>query len=108
MNDNSKNELAKIFIGLGDEKRIKIIKFLGDGETRNIDEISQNTKFEINVVKLHLNILIDSGLVKIENINNKNYYHMIISPILEVKEFCDEINSAWGEALWSLMKSIDD
>lgn len=108
MNDNSKNELARIFIGLGDENRINIIKFLGDGETKNFDEILQNFKLDANALNIHLQILIDAGLLKQEYLAKKNLYHLNINPILEIKEFADEINSNWGEALWAIMKSLDE
>ncbi len=67
-------DLINPYLSLKNENSYKIFKILWENPVLNIDELRILLPFQLPTLKYHLNKLIESNVVKIQNINNDSYY----------------------------------
>ena len=74
------HDCMPLFIALGDEMRLTIIKTLAHAvrtdhpEGLNVNEITRQTSLSRPAISHHLKILKDSGLVEVRRRGTSNYY----------------------------------
>ena len=97
---------AKIFKALGNPIRLKIIRFLAEGE-KCVCEIFPHVDQTQPAVSRHLQILKDCGIIKFRKDGNRHLYSLTDPQIVDVLESVDaDLTKALSQRLISQMTPL--
>ncbi|QQG42409.1 MAG: winged helix-turn-helix transcriptional regulator [Candidatus Giovannonibacteria bacterium] len=82
---------VKIFKALGNEGRIKILKFLFDGKERTVSEIKDEIGISLKATSKHLISLDNLGFLESSGKNGRVWYKIDLSSHPKVKEILRRI-----------------
>lgn len=88
----TEKEIADIFKGFCDENRIKIIKFLKDGE-KCACKLLENLNITQPTLSHHMKILVDGGIVLARREGKWTYYSLCKEGFEKARCFIEEIEN---------------
>ena len=88
----TEKQIANIFKGFCDENRIKIIRFLKDGE-KCACKLLENLNITQPTLSHHMKILVDGGLVLARKEGKWTYYSLCKEGIEKARCFIEEIEN---------------
>lgn len=82
---------VKVFKALGNEGRLKIMKFLLDGSERTVTEIKEAIDISLKATSKHLIILDNLGFVESSGKKGHVYYKIDLASFPKIREFLKRI-----------------
>ncbi|HVX38253.1 MAG TPA: metalloregulator ArsR/SmtB family transcription factor [Gemmatimonadaceae bacterium] len=99
---------APIFAALGDPTRLEIVTKLGDGARRSIAELTEGTGLTRQAVTKHLRVLEEARIVREHHAGRARMFALDPEPILELREFVDQMSERWDRALERLRQMVEE
>jgi len=94
---------TKVSKAFADNNRLKILKFLSDGQ-KNVTDVAENLKVEENLASHHLRVLADLGFLQSDKKGRQVFYKLnekkfvsLIKDISKNPAFKDILESALNE-----------
>ena len=78
-----KEDVIRLFTGLGDSMRLEIIFLLGEHERLNVGEIAENFHLSRPAISHHLKVLKDARILKSQKSATEVYYWLDIASLSE-------------------------
>ncbi len=78
-----KEDVIRLFTGLGEEMRLEIIFLLGEHERLNVGEIAGNFHLSRPAISHHLKVLKDARILKSQKSATEVYYRLDIASLSE-------------------------
>ncbi|MFB1083021.1 ArsR/SmtB family transcription factor [Jeotgalibacillus sp. JSM ZJ347] len=88
----------KMFQAVGDEKRHKILELL-QGGAKTVGEIADELGYLQPQTSKHLKILHEAGLVRVEAVANKRFYHLEKSGFIALQNWLSSYIQQWEDQL---------
>ncbi|WP_404408029.1 ArsR/SmtB family transcription factor [Jeotgalibacillus malaysiensis] len=94
----SDKNYIKVFQAIADEKRLEILKHL-QGGAKTVGEIAEALSYLQPQTSKHLKILHEAGLVRVEAVANKRFYHLEQSGFMALNDWLSTYIQQWDEQL---------
>lgn len=78
-----KEDVIRLFTGLGDSMRLEIVFLLGEHERLNVGEIAAHFHLSRPAISHHLKVLRDARILKSQKIATEVYYWLDIASLSE-------------------------
>ncbi|MBD3365740.1 metalloregulator ArsR/SmtB family transcription factor [candidate division WWE3 bacterium] len=83
-------KLTKVSKAFSDNNRLKILKFLSDGQ-KNVSQVAENLRVEENLASHHLRVLADLGFLKNKKKGRQVFYRLnerrFVSLVKSISEY---------------------
>ena len=76
-----KEDVMRLFTGLGDPIRLEIVFLLGEHERLNVGEIAANFRLSRPAISHHLKVLKDAHILRSEKVAQEVYYSLDIATV---------------------------
>lgn len=101
-------ELAPVFLALGDKTRLRLIAVLCVGGTFSITQLTANTQITRQAVTKHLQVLAEAGLVKDLKIGRERVWEFDPTQLEAARRSLEAIGHQWEHALGKLKAFVED
>jgi DNA-binding transcriptional ArsR family regulator len=99
---------ASVFAALGDETRLSVLARLSHGAPQSISRLTAGTRLSRQAVTKHLRVLADAGVVRSTRAGRESLFELEPKPIVEAREYLDDVSRQWGDALARLKSFVED
>jgi DNA-binding transcriptional ArsR family regulator len=97
-----------LFSALADPRRRKIVELIADKGEMTSGEICKSFDITPQAVSQHLNLLRESGILRMQKLAQKHIYSINPEPILELDRWARETTKLWDARFASLEKVLKD
>jgi DNA-binding transcriptional ArsR family regulator len=107
-NNESKDNLSKIFHALGDPTRREILRMIAKGsppkypgfpKIATVLDLAKPFKMSLPAVSKHLKVLEKAGLIQRKKIGRFNHFELVDRPILDAKKWIESYTLFWNMQL---------
>jgi DNA-binding transcriptional ArsR family regulator len=99
---------APVFAALGDGTRLRLLARLSRGERFSISQLTEGTKLSRQAITKHLRILERVQMVHSIRCGRESVFQFNPAPIIEMKQYLDQVSAQWDEALARLKSFVED
>ncbi|BDI33165.1 transcriptional regulator [Capsulimonas corticalis] len=99
---------AAIFAALGDETRLALVAKLCVGQPYSISRLTEGSHITRQAVTKHLRVLESAGIVHGVRAGRETLFKFNPEPMVEVKEYLDQVARQWDQALFRLKSFVED
>ena len=100
--------VAELFRALGDPNRLEMVKRLSSGETYTINTVSQGLEITRQGARKHLQILVDSDLVRLKSKGRDTQVMLNKKKLDEGRAFIAELERQWDSRLAALKRVVEE
>ena len=99
--------VAELFRALGDPNRLEMVKRLSTGEAYTINTVSQGLDITRQGARKHLQILVDSDLVRLKSKGRDTHVLLNKKKLDEGRAFIVELERQWDLRLQALKRVVE-
>ena len=99
--------VAELFRALGDPNRLEMVKRLSTGEAYTINTVSQGLDITRQGARKHLQILVDSDLVRLKSKGRDTQVLLNKKKLDEGRAFIAELERQWDLRLEALKRVVE-
>lgn len=99
---------APVFAALGDGTRLWLLAKLSRGERFSISQLTEGSKLSRQAITKHLRVLQRVEVVRSIRSGRENLFQFNPAPIVEMKQYLDQVSAQWDEALARLKSFVED
>ena len=99
--------VAELFRALGDPNRLEMVKRLSTGEAYTINTVSQGLDITRQGARKHLQILVDSDLVRLKSKGRDTHVLLNKKKLDEGRAFMGELERQWDLRLQALKRVVE-
>lgn len=100
-------EVSELFRALGDPNRLAMVKRLASGDTYTINTVSQGLDITRQGARKHLQILVDSDLVRLKSKGRETHVLLNKKKLDEGRTFIAELERQWDARLEALKRVVE-
>ena len=100
--------VAELFRALGDPNRLEMVKRLSSGEIYTINTVSQGLEITRQGARKHLQILVDSDLVRLKSKGRDTQVMLNKKKLDEGRAFIAELELQWDSRLAALKRVVEE
>ena len=100
--------VAELFRALGDPNRLEMVKRLSSGEIYTINTVSQGLEITRQGARKHLQILVDSDLVRLKSKGRDTQVMLNKKKLDESRAFIAELERQWDSRLQALKRVVEE
>jgi DNA-binding transcriptional ArsR family regulator len=99
---------APVFAALGDGTRLWLLARLIGGEHFSISQLTEGSKLTRQAITKHLRVLERVEVVRSIRAGRESLFQFNPAPIVEMKQYLDQVSGQWDEALGRLKSFVED
>lgn len=98
---------AYVFAALGDGTRLTLVAKLCAGQPRSITQLTEGSKLSRQAITKHLRVLESAGIVHSVRAGRESLFEFDPEPIVDVREYLDQVSEQWDQALARLKTFVE-
>ena len=99
---------APVFAALGDEKRLRLLARLSDGESMSISRLTDGSGITRQGVAKHLRVLAGAGLVRSSRRGKESLWRLERRRLEYARRSLDSISRQWDNSLAKLKRFVEE
>lgn len=99
---------APVFAALGDGTRLWLLARLSRGNRFSISQLTEGSKLTRQAITKHLRVLQQVEVVRSTRSGRETLFQLNPAPIMEMKQYLNEVSAQWDEALARLKSFVED
>jgi DNA-binding transcriptional ArsR family regulator len=99
---------APVFAALGDGTRLWLLARLSGGERFSISQLTEGSKLSRQAITKHLRVLERVQVVQSLRCGRESVFQFNPAPIVEMKQYLDQVSAQWDDALATLKSFVED
>ena len=98
---------SHVFAALGDGTRLSLVAKLCAGQPRSIAQLTEGSKLTRQAITKHLRVLESAGIVHSVRAGRESLFEFDPEPIVDVREYLDQVSEQWDQALARLKAFVE-
>jgi DNA-binding transcriptional ArsR family regulator len=99
---------APVFAALGDGTRLWLLSRLSRGDRFSISQLTEGSKLTRQAITKHLRVLQRVEVVRSTRSGRETLFQLNPAPIMEMRQYLNEVSVQWDEALARLKSFVED